>query len=361
MFQRMWLAYQTVGRTFGAWLSSLFTGWMLLNLWVSNSVGMLLDPIFFPSLRKKELRSPIVIVGNPRTGTTFLHRFMADKRLGAGMQLWRMIFPSLTLQLLLRPFTPLMEKVSPARFHAAAAHKTSLTAIETDDPSTLFRFFDGFFLYGFILAWAEQDFLPMFEPEKRDTSRRDFDWFEAMWRRNLVARDHDRVLAKVFSLGLRLPAFLERFPDARILYMVRDPLEVVPSGMSLVTGVIEGRWGFWKRPEALRRRYIERLYAAFLELSRRFCEDWESGRVPRDKVYIVRYDRMMSDFEGVMGEILEFTGISPERKLLDEIHATGERQRGYKSEHKYDLARFGLDEARIRRDYAFFYRCFGLD
>ena len=57
---------------------------------------------------------------------------------------------------MLKPFIPLLEKVSPARFHAHAAHETNLTAVETDDPALLFRYFDGLFLYGFFLAWAQK-------------------------------------------------------------------------------------------------------------------------------------------------------------------------------------------------------------
>lgn len=201
----------------------------------------------------------------------------------------------------------------------------------------------------------------MFDPAKRDTSKRDFDWFDGMWRRSLVTTGKDRVIAKVFSLALRLPAFLQRFPDAKILYMVREPLEVVPSSMSLVTGVLNGALGFWKLPETKRAPYIERLYLAFLELSLRFCDDWKSGRIDHSKVYVVHYDRMMQDFEGVMGEILEFTGLPADDALVAEIAKVGQKQRAYKSEHKYDLAKFGLDEAKIRKDYAPFYETFGMN
>jgi hypothetical protein len=360
MLGRLWLAWITVGTTFGAWISTLGTGFGFILLWTLNRIGMLLDPLFFPALAGKRIRAPIVILGNPRTGTTFLHRFMAERGLGAGMQLWRMLFPSLTLQFLLRPLLPRLEKLSPARFHAAAAHKTSLTAIETDDPSTLFRFFDGFFLYGFLLAWAERDYLPWFDPDQRDTADRDFDWSTALWRRNLVATGQERVLAKVFSLGLRAPKFLARFPDAKILYLARDPLQMVPSGMSLVTGVIEARWGFWRLPEALRARYLERLYQAFLELSRRFCDDLNRGHIPRERLFVVQYPRLMGDFEALMGEILAFCDIQPTESLTADIQAVATKQRSYQSGHQYDLARFGLDPERIKSDYQFFYRTFDL-
>jgi len=170
----------------------------------------------------------------------------------------------------------------------------------------------------------------------------------------------DRVVAKLFSVTTRVPEFLEAFPDAKILYMVRDPVDIMPSGMSLVTGVLESRFGFWSQPEALRARYLERLYQAFVELFRRFHEDWTTGRIPKDKVMIVRYDRMMQDFEGLMDELLAFTGAEATETLRATIRERAEKQRAYRSKHAYDLEKFGLDAERIRTDCAFVYETFGL-
>ena len=151
---------------------------------------------------------------------------------------------SIILQKIIKPFLPLLEKISPARHHSTAAHKTSLTSIETDDVSLFFRYFDGFFLYGFLFAFAEKDFFTFFDPKQRDTSRRDFDWFESVWARNTHNNDKPYI-GKLFSLSTNLPAFQKRFPDSKILYMIRDPLNVIPSGLSLVTGVLDKRFGFW--------------------------------------------------------------------------------------------------------------------
>ncbi len=358
MLRRMYLVYMTIGRTFGAWFSSLVTGLFLVFLQLLVSVGLALDHIFFPGLRKIRIKSPIVIVGNPRTGTTFLQRFLVGQGLGVGMEVWRMLYPSLTLQVLIKPLLPLLEKVSPARHHGTEAHKTSLSSVEVDDPSIMFRYFDGFFLYGFLLAWAQRDYIEMFDPRNRDTSRRDFRWFERMWKRNLLANGSDRVLAKVFSIAARLPTFLERFPDARILLMLRDPMSTVPSTMSLITGVLDKRYGFWKLPRQQRQMYIDRLYKALLLLTRRMHDDYVAGRIPADRFRIVHYGRMMADFEGLMDEILEFIEVEPDDRLKAEIRRTGEKQRAYVSKHKYDLERFGLEERRIREDYAFFYKTF---
>jgi omega-hydroxy-beta-dihydromenaquinone-9 sulfotransferase len=358
MFKRLGLAWVTVGRTFGTWVSPIGTFFLLMYLRTLVSVGRTVDTLFVPGLRRSRLERPIVIVGNPRSGTTFLHRFLVDNRIGAGLRLWEMMFPSLALRTMIRPVLPLLEKISPARHHSTVAHDTSLTSVETDDASMLFRHFDGFFLYGFILAFAEEDYRTMFEPSVRDTSKRDFDWFERLWRDNAFRHESHRVVAKLFSLGTRLPVFMERFPDARILYMVRDPVQVIPSGLSLVTGVLDKRFGFWKLPEATRTRYIERLYAAFILLLQTFHDDWVGGKIPRDRVMLVRFDRMMKDFDGLMAEMLPFLGVTNTPELDAEIVRVAAEQRKFESKHKYDAGKFGIEEARIRRDCAFVYETF---
>jgi omega-hydroxy-beta-dihydromenaquinone-9 sulfotransferase len=358
VFGRLSLSYRVIRRTFGVRVLPLFAGmyWATLRFWVW--VGMAIDPLVSGRLRRTEVKRPIVLVGNPRTGTTFLQRFMCDQGYGAGMEVYRMLFPSLVIQVVLKPFLPLLEAIAPTRWHKTKAHDTSLVSVETDDVAVLFRHFDGFFLYGFFLAFDEEDHEQAFTPEVRDTSARDFDWLEQLWRRSLVAHDHDVVIAKLFSLGTRLPQFLERFPEARILYMARDPLSTIPSGMSLVTGVLDKAFGFWALPPEVRTRWFERLYSGLVELQRRFEDDYTSGRIPKDRVFIVRYDRMMSDFDGLMDDMHTFLGHAPTEAQRKAIAEQAEVQRAYKSEHKYDLAKFELDEARIRKDSKAFYDTF---
>lgn len=336
------------------WFVAGFFSLIRLVVWI----GMTLDRVFVPKLRTTRVKSPIVLVGNPRTGTTFLQRFLSDEGFGAGMELFLMLYPSVLLQRLLRPLLPLLEKVSPARFHSTEAHETSLGSVETDDAALLFRYFDGFLFYSFFLSFDEEDLTSSVDPRVRDTSARDFDWLERLWRRSLVVHGTDRNVAKLFTLVARLPQFQRRFPDAKILYMARDPLEVFPSTMSLVTGVVDRAFGFWNRPEEERRRWLERMYRALVMLLERFHEHWTNGDIDRERVFVVRYDEMMQSFEHVMERMCRFLDheLTPELRAV--VAARGAKQRAYRSEHRYDLAKFGLDEARIRADCAFFYETF---
>ena len=188
------------------WLSPILSGLLLFCLRIIVAGGQILDHLFFWSIRKP-LNNPIIIVGNPRSGTTFLHRFLIKQQIGSGSQLWQTLYPSILIQKLVKPFLPLMEKVSPARHHSTEAHKTSLTSVETDDVSLLFRYLDGFFLYGFFLTFDDDDLFHWVDPKVRDTSKRDFEWFESSWKRNLISNNSNRYIGKLFSLSSNLPAY----------------------------------------------------------------------------------------------------------------------------------------------------------
>ena len=50
----------------------------------------------------------------------------------------------------------------------------------------------------------------MFDPAVRDTSCRDFDWLEKIWRRNLISENQERIVAKIIFTGNTHPAVSEK-------------------------------------------------------------------------------------------------------------------------------------------------------
>ena len=71
---------------------------MLFILRLVVFVGSIFDYLLFIKLRKGKIENPILIVGNPRSGTTFLHQFLTSNNLGTGSQLWQMLYPSIIIQ-----------------------------------------------------------------------------------------------------------------------------------------------------------------------------------------------------------------------------------------------------------------------
>tara|TARA_Y100000996_G_C22241975_1_gene528095 strand:- start:44 stop:472 length:429 start_codon:yes stop_codon:yes gene_type:complete len=140
--------------------------------------------------------------------------------------------------------------------------------------------------------------------------------------------------------------------------MIRDPLSVIPSGLSLVTGVLDKKFDFWSLESNTRKKFINRLYLALVELLKRFHKDWVDNKINREKVMIIRFDFMMNDFDSLMDEIIDFLNIQRNDQLLKNIQDTARKQREYQSNHKYDLKKFGLSEAQIKNDCKEIYQTF---
>ena len=106
--------YRTINKTFGFRLRPLGTFAVLQLRQAISSLTMGLDRVFFPGYRKQPIDRPVFIVGNPRSGTTFLHRLL----LGSGddlaaFELWEMLFPAITARTLLGPIVPRFDRLSP--------------------------------------------------------------------------------------------------------------------------------------------------------------------------------------------------------------------------------------------------------
>src|SRR6201995_1629446 len=72
--------YRVIGKTFGVWVRPLGAFGLLQLRQAISAITLGLDYVFYPSHRKQQIDRPIFIIGNPRSGTTFLHRLL----LGAG-------------------------------------------------------------------------------------------------------------------------------------------------------------------------------------------------------------------------------------------------------------------------------------
>ncbi len=360
--------YGTILRTFGFRLRPLVTFFMkcLHSLFSRTSRGA--DHLFFPAIRKARIDRPIFILGNPRSGTTFMHRFLLRTGTPCAFELWEMLFPAITARRLLHRAVDRLAPFSPGRYHSGDAHEAGLRDVETDDAMVFLHMVEGGFLWSYFLAWEDtwgSDLCRryFFETGERALPEQDrmFRFLEACWRRNLVYKNRGRLVAKSSLFSLRPEELIRRYPDCRIVYMVRDPLEAIPSGASLLTGVLSRSYDVFNATSPDRRaRWMENLYQASCRMYGAFHESWKAGRIPEANLRIVTYPQIMQDLSGTMARLLPFLEIEPVPEFLDELDKQDRIQKTRKSPHEYDLARFGLDAERIRKDLDWVYRDYGL-
>ena len=359
--------YRVISTTFGLRLRPLGTFLVLQLRQAISATTMGLDRVVFPRYKEEPIDRPIFIIGNPRSGTTFLHRFLLGNGGLAAFELWEMLFPAITARKLLGRIVPRFDRLSPARYHPSDVHDTSLRGIETDDPAWFFHTLDGPFAWAYFLAWQDNWGSELSQrafgisgvtPQEKE---RFFRYYEECWRRNLYYKHSERILAKTSMLTFRLDEVLERYPDCKLVYIIRDPVEVIPSGMSLIASVLENGYDAFNRTSKEdQERWIENLYQASCAMLRVFYEAYSSGKIPEKNLCVVRYPDLIQNLEPTIERICEFAEIEPTEAFRAEVRAQAEKQRSYKSKHQHAPDRFGLSAERIQKDLAYVYEAFDL-
>ena len=89
-----------------------------------SAATMGLDRLVFPRYKDEPLDRPIFIIGNPRSGTTFLHRFLLSNGGLSAFELWEMLFPAITARKLLGRIVPKRYSVVTPRIDMIASTAT---------------------------------------------------------------------------------------------------------------------------------------------------------------------------------------------------------------------------------------------
>lgn len=235
-----------------------------------NHVGFWLDDIFFPLWRDQTVDKPLFIVGNARSGTTWCHRVLTrDESLFTTLKTWEILFgASVTwrklfiflfnvdrktfrgrvLEMLLRFETQLIGHSS--------LHPVGLMEAEEDEWIMMHIFLSQLIMLFFPLGGCLLNPLVGFDLEYYNVlpsqARRDmFRYYRDCIKRHMYARfggsstSHSIVfVSKNPPFTMRLRTIYETFPDARIICLVRDPIDSIPSMISYISQVwIHLYWG----------------------------------------------------------------------------------------------------------------------
>lgn len=353
----VFFTHRILRQHFGWSLGALRTLSMYALRSAANTACCALDRVLYPQLAAQPFDRPVFILGNPRSGTTLLHRFLAQAEPFCGAQLWEMLFPALCTRRLLQPLVERIARRYEQPAEDAAIHETGPLHAETDDAYLLLQHLDGPLAWCAIHAWQDR-FAEQLQSEvfaQREEARL-LTQLEALWRRNLLYHRRSRLLVKSSTATAAIPAVLSRYPDARLLYLMRSPLQVVPSALSLVEHNYVRTLSRIRPPsDAERTRYFENVYQMMCLLYRRFHEQCVSGAIPAKNLRIVSYRRLTRDFAVEITNILGFVGV-PAEPWMPRIAQHESRQREHRSQHRYTLERFGLSEQRIRHDLAFVFQ-----
>ena len=331
-----------------------------LGLWAMNQATWALDEIVAPGWRKTEMAPPIFIVGHQRSGTTLLHRLLAADRTHArAMQFHEMLLPALSAQTAVAILASL-DRVAGGAL-ARTLYKLEERTFGPLDPIHRLRFReieeDEFVLWTiYASAMCVNDSPVGTGDGTLESLRRVTEWpverreRALAWYRACVAKKVHRAgppadgasawyVSKNPAFSQRIPELAALFPGARFVHLVRNPLETIPSRLSLIRAIWRHRFpGFREMSRAQVEAIVEDSLRTYLHAAR------DIPALPAEQRLTIRYEALAADPAGTVEDLYRHFGLpGPDAYLCALLADTAARQGGRISSHHYQLEDFGVD------------------
>jgi hypothetical protein len=322
--------------------------WMLTGI-LAKRLRLVGDRSAYPEIAAEVVAAPIVIVGQPRSGSTHLHALMACVDGLRSPRQWEMAAPS-----------PPPERASYETDPRIAAAQAALDAMPAEflvrhpvaaaRPEQCNGLMDWSFLnQGWMATYdipayrdwfLDADYAPAYEAHRRTLQ-------------HLQWHAPGRWVLKYPKHLLSLDALLATYPDATLIWTHRDPAAVIPSVLSLT--------GFMREPNMANYDPV------------RFAREWtvleeltlHRGLATRDhdtnptRNIDVDYRSLMADPIGTVETLCVRTGVPFDEGSRGAVqHWLDEHAQDRHGIHRYTPEDFGLDADRIRARFAFYSRRF---
>jgi hypothetical protein len=325
-----------------------------------HGVFFLLDYVFFPRLWSQKVEQPVFIVGHARSGTTLMHRLMsADGDRFSYFLYWEMFFPSLLQKKIIRGLGWLDQRLgSPIKSRLEAwddklfgatrnIHNMSFWNAEED----MFAMAGAFVTQQWSLEIPMLDVIDIFHVD--DMPRKAKRWlhhYRELVKRQLLLYGGDKIhLAKNPVQSGWVDAIIREFPDARIVVMMRDPSQCLPSLLKLM----EVTWGGkgWSPAD----------YGKSLEVMMTLCFDHYRypraalAKNPQTPQCVVDYRELTTTPRETVQKVYAAIDIELNDEFDKWLLAQAEREKKHQAKFEYSLGDYELPPERLETELAVFY------
>ena len=341
-----------------------YTVWPLVTLF--NWICFGLDDIFFPAYKKHPIEKPLFIISNYRSGSTFLHRMLSQDKNMTSMRTWDMyITPSITQRKLVQgidvidkligsPLRRLILAIDKAGLQKVDIHPISFLEPEEDENILMHNWTSMMVLYLFPFL----DELPPYPYFDRDLPPREkqkvMAFYKSMLQRHLYATGVSHFVSKNPSFSAKIATLKEYFPDARIIYLARNPLDMLPSTVSWLNYA----WSIFSEP-AKKYIYTDEISA--------FSQHWYRyplqylDQNPSTNHLILSYNDVVKDPIGVVNQFYEQFGYKDYPALTEAFMEGIKATEARRSKHEYSFKEMGFTREGIVNAYADIFERFDFD
>ncbi|KAA3644922.1 MAG: sulfotransferase [Chloroflexi bacterium] len=322
-------------------------------------ICFILDDIFFRAYKQQEVKAPVFLIGNFRSGSTLIQRLLSkDEHNFTTMRIWEIyLAPTITQRKMWQGIGAIDATLLKGKLRAwmdardaewlgkVQMHPIGLQEPDEDDGLMIMTWSTLFlqFIFPFLDDLPEYErFDQMVSPEDQ---KRIMEYYKGCVQRHLYFHGgHQTFLAKNPAMCGKIEAVLEYFPDARIIYLARNPFQLVPS----VTNFFSYIWHFFGTPLE-RYPYKERIFSLIKHWYLYPLE--RLSHRPDEQYRVMRYDDVVYDLEITIERIYQWLGKQLTGPFRQIIQKTVKDAEGFESDNKYTLEEMGLTPEFIRQEF----------
>jgi len=320
-----------------------------------NRLALWLDEILFPAYRRVDVCRPLFIVGPPRSGTTLLHRLIAEDRWQfTTFPLWELLFAPAICQKYfwlgvyrldrlvggpLRRSVKFLERLLSGGLEGV--HPTSLEQAEEDH--LLLNTDGACFLWVIAFPncqaiWDLGRFDQVIDASQR---RRVLARYRTLIQRHLYVRGSEKTyLAKNPGFSGWIRSLTEEFSDARFIGLIREPEKTLPSQLNSVRDAM-ATFGYDVREPEYVGRFVD-LFAWYYTHVIECLTD-----LPTEQSRLLEYSELVGEPAATVPRVLRQLGYQVTNEYAEALRLAVDEARQFRSGNRYTLAEFGLSAAEL--------------
>lgn len=297
----------------------------------------------YPEILRVPIDRPLFIIGLARTGSTLLHRLLAQDPSCRILKYWEMIHPFFSPQVGLNHEElgiKLAElKIKEIYSKLPDLHRIhEISAVEPEECNILMR--HTFCSLHLASEWQLPEYARWLAEQDMASSYRFYrQLLQLLW----WYKPGQFAVLKCPSHLLNLKTTAKIFPNANFIWLHRDPHQTIPSYLNLLSVF----WG----DEIKNKRFIDFIFDYSVK-SVKMGMAMEKD-IGRERFLNVGYNELVSDPVHTVIKIYKHFNYEFDPLTIHNIRAWLEKNPQHKhGVHKYGLEKFGLNDARIDEEFA---------
>ena len=324
---------------------------------ILNRIFLFLDYILVPEFESAKVKNPIFIMGVNRSGTTFFHRLLSKSNQFSTSKTWDLIIPSLSLRKFLSIINYLLKYFKLDQIEKKdRGHQVSLENIEEDEMLLFIHKLDSLWVSNHLLPWLKFDpktkhFIKhVYRDNSKNQNRnlRSMLFVKDFFQRQAYLNKNRRHLSKSNPFIFKIDSILKVFPDAKFVFLVRDPIDTIPSYFSLQENVKFGNLLSESELKKLRKESYAEIIEWYKETEK------VKSKLLQKQFMVLTYNQITIDINESIKSFYKFTNMKMTKKFEKEIERFARKKYVKKHQNK-SIEDYGLSKKQVLSDFDFVY------